>query len=139
ERAAHGIAQAEAPAEGTAAAFVRGASGDRQGDAPPRPRRRGAGDERPHRAHRRAPAGCVQSSAGSSPPRLMDPFQREHHTLGIASLIEEGRSLRSRLDRGETGPGTLTAVRAWQQGCAAAINELSGGSKAHWLSRAFSE
>ena len=29
-------------------------------------------------------------------------------------------------------------VRIWQADCAAAINELSGGSKAHWLSRAYS-
>jgi hypothetical protein len=29
-------------------------------------------------------------------------------------------------------------VRIWQYDCAAAINELSGGSKAHWLSRAYS-
>jgi hypothetical protein len=29
-------------------------------------------------------------------------------------------------------------VRIWQNDCAAAINDLSGGSKAHWLSRAFS-
>ena len=29
-------------------------------------------------------------------------------------------------------------IRAWQQDCAAAINQLSGGSKAHWLARAYS-
>ena len=32
----------------------------------------------------------------------------------------------------------LAATRAWQQDCAAAINQLSGGSKAHWLARAYS-
>jgi hypothetical protein len=31
------------------------------------------------------------------------------------------------------------ANRAWQQDCGVAINQLSGGSKAHWLARAFSE
>jgi hypothetical protein len=30
-------------------------------------------------------------------------------------------------------------LRIWQRDCAALINELSGGSKAHWLSRAYSE
>ena len=30
------------------------------------------------------------------------------------------------------------ATRAWQQDCAAAINQLSGLSKAHWLARAYS-
>jgi hypothetical protein len=29
-------------------------------------------------------------------------------------------------------------VRIWQRDCAAAINELSGGNKSHWLSRAYS-
>src|SRR5262249_33954709 len=29
-------------------------------------------------------------------------------------------------------------IRFWQADCAAAVNELSGGSKAHWLSRAYS-
>lgn len=32
----------------------------------------------------------------------------------------------------------IDVLRAWQQDCAAAINQLSGGSKAHWLSRAYS-
>ena len=31
------------------------------------------------------------------------------------------------------------ANRAWQQDIGVAINQLSGGSKAHWLARAFSE
>ncbi|MFI4978230.1 MAG: hypothetical protein ACHQC8_06105 [Solirubrobacterales bacterium] len=31
------------------------------------------------------------------------------------------------------------AIRAWQQDCAAVINQLSGGSKAHWLARAYSD
>jgi len=30
-------------------------------------------------------------------------------------------------------------MRIWQNDCAALINELSGGSKAHWLSRAYSQ
>jgi hypothetical protein len=30
------------------------------------------------------------------------------------------------------------AVRIWQNDCAALVNELSGGAKSHWLSRAFS-
>jgi hypothetical protein len=31
------------------------------------------------------------------------------------------------------------ATRVWQQDCAAAIHQLAGGSKAHWLSRSFSD
>lgn len=33
----------------------------------------------------------------------------------------------------------MHATRAWQQRCAVIVQELSGGSKAHWLARAFSE
>jgi hypothetical protein len=45
----------------------------------------------------------------------------------LDGLVRRGRSLIG-------GPD----VRIWQSDCAAAINELSGGSKAHWLSRAYS-
>jgi hypothetical protein len=31
------------------------------------------------------------------------------------------------------------ALRAWQQDCAAAVRRLSGGSKSHWLARAYGE
>ena len=47
-----------------------------------------------------------------------------------------GRQIAERL---KTTPDAAVDIRAWQQDCAAAINELSGGSKAHWLSRAFSQ
>ena len=36
------------------------------------------------------------------------------------------------------GTTVVADVRIWQRDCAAAINQLSGGSKAHWLSRAYS-
>jgi hypothetical protein len=39
---------------------------------------------------------------------------------------------------GPYGSADDADVRIWQYDCAAAINELSGGSKAHWLSRAYS-
>ena len=42
-------------------------------------------------------------------------------------LVRRGRALTG-------GPD----VRIWQADCAAAITELSGGNKAHWLSRAYS-
>jgi hypothetical protein len=53
-------------------------------------------------------------------------------------LIDQGREL-----LGLAGDARITngfgAGRAWQTECAAVINELSGGSKAHWLSRAYSQ
>jgi len=60
----------------------------------------------------------------------MDDHLRAHRDAALMlldRLIRRGREL-------SDGIG----VRLWQQDCAAAINELSGGSKAHWLSRAYS-
>src|SRR5215470_8256323 len=64
--------------------------------------------------------------------------QRDVALLHLETLIRRGRELQqppsgvSLDDR----PGDM---RAWQQQCADAIHHLSGGSKAHWLSRAFSD
>jgi hypothetical protein len=57
--------------------------------------------------------------------------QRDTALREIEALIERGCQIR--------GIGSVDAMRAWQRDCAAAINHLSGGSKAHWLSRAYSE
>ena len=51
-------------------------------------------------------------------------------------LTVRGRQIAERL---RTTPDSAVDIRGWQQDCAAAINELSGSSKAHWLSRAFSQ
>jgi hypothetical protein len=48
----------------------------------------------------------------------------------LDQLIDEGARL---------GHRPLDAHRRWQAECAALVNELSGGSKAHWLSRAYSQ
>jgi len=57
--------------------------------------------------------------------------QRDTALREIETLIERGCQIRA--------VGSVDATRAWQRDCAAAINQLSGGSKAHWLSRAYSE
>src|SRR5437870_3615921 len=67
---------------------------------------------------------------------LMDENENLRHqrdtALGqIESLIRRGRQI------GNTP--SVEGSRAWQQDCAAAINQLSGGSKAHWLARAYSQ
>jgi hypothetical protein len=59
--------------------------------------------------------------------------QRDVALLHLESLIGRGRELQS------SGDARADDLRAWQQQCGAAITHLSGGSKAHWLSRAFSE
>jgi hypothetical protein len=57
----------------------------------------------------------------------------------LDGLIRRGRRLRETLAEDPSDKSALVANRAWQQDCGVAINQLSGGSKAHWLARAFSE
>ena len=54
-------------------------------------------------------------------------------------LIRRGRELRAHLTTDPAGGSTLASTRIWQKDCGALIYQLSGGSKAHWLARAFSE
>jgi hypothetical protein len=56
--------------------------------------------------------------------------QRDTALGQLEALIRRGGELRN--------TQAVDATRAWQQDCAAAINQLSGGSKAHWLARAYS-
>jgi hypothetical protein len=63
----------------------------------------------------------------------------------IGRGIELSNELKTLAERGacpgaDSAAVTLAAdeIRAWQQDCAVAVNELSGLSKAHWLARAFS-
>jgi hypothetical protein len=57
----------------------------------------------------------------------------------LESLIRRGRRIREALAADANDKSALVANRAWQQDIGVAINQLSGGSKAHWLARAFSE
>jgi len=57
----------------------------------------------------------------------------------LDGLIRRGRKLREALASDPADKSALVANRAWQQDIGVAINQLSGGSKAHWLARAFSE
>ncbi len=65
--------------------------------------------------------------------------QIDSNLLHLDGLIRRGRRLRETLAEDPSNPSALVANRAWQQDCGVAINQLSGGSKAHWLARAFSE
>jgi hypothetical protein len=51
------------------------------------------------------------------------------------------RELQQLTDRGRQLKAVpqIDAVRAWQHDCAGLVHELSGGSKAHWLARAYSD
>jgi hypothetical protein len=61
------------------------------------------------------------------------------YLLRLDHLIERGRGLRGQLAADWSTPAPIANLRAWQQECGVIVNELSGGSKAHWLARAFSE
>src|ERR1700687_955270 len=72
----------------------------------------------------------------------MDESRRAHIDSNLShldGLIRRGRQLRETLAEDPSNKSALVANRAWQQDCGIAINQLSGGSKAHWLARAFSE
>jgi len=57
----------------------------------------------------------------------------------LNSLIRRGRELRVLLAADPSSNAALAETRIWQKDCVAAVNQLSGGSKAHWLSRAYSQ
>ena len=57
----------------------------------------------------------------------------------LDGLIRRGRGLRDALAADPSNSSAIAATRAWQEDCGVTINQLSGGSKAHWLARSFSE
>src|SRR5438445_511238 len=87
---------------------------------------------------RRKPCASTSIRSPSSfstrrPPLLMDETLRHQRATALGqleALIRRGRDIKN--------TRVADAIRAWQQDCAAAINQLSGGSKAHWLARAYS-
>jgi hypothetical protein len=65
--------------------------------------------------------------------------QIETYLSHLNVLIQHGASLRETLENDPSNKQTIAATRAWQEDCGVTINQLSGGSKAHWLARSFSE
>jgi hypothetical protein len=59
--------------------------------------------------------------------------------LSVSDLIRRGRALRAALMERPDDRSTAAETRIWQHDCEAVMTQLSGGSKAHWLSRAYSE
>ena len=57
----------------------------------------------------------------------------------LDGLTARGRQLRDALAKDASDRSVMAATRAWQEECGVTINQLSGGSKAHWLARAFSQ
>jgi hypothetical protein len=65
--------------------------------------------------------------------------QIETYVTHLNGLIRRGREVREKLAANPSDPAAMAATRAWQEDCGLTINQLSGGSKSHWLARAFSE
>ena len=65
--------------------------------------------------------------------------QIETYLSHLDGLIRRGLQLRDELAADPANGSTMVATRAWQEDCGVTINQLSGGSKAHWLARSFSE
>jgi hypothetical protein len=65
--------------------------------------------------------------------------QIESYLSRLDGLIRRGRELRGMLTIDPSSSSPMAATRGWQEECGVTVNELSGGSKAHWLARSFSE
>lgn len=64
--------------------------------------------------------------------------QIETYLSHLDGLMRRGRELREALSNDRSNNSVIAATRAWQEDCGVTINQLSGGSKAHWLARSFS-
>ncbi|MGA7505717.1 MAG: hypothetical protein WBW57_16395, partial [Candidatus Sulfotelmatobacter sp.] len=65
--------------------------------------------------------------------------QIETYLGHLDGLIRRGQQLRETLAADTADAAAMAATRRWQEDCGITINQLSGGSKAHWLARAFSQ
>jgi hypothetical protein len=65
--------------------------------------------------------------------------QIETYLSQLDGLIRRGCQLRDALAGDPSSTSAIAATRAWQEDCGVTVNQLSGGSKAHWLARSFSE
>src|ERR1700741_751157 len=65
--------------------------------------------------------------------------QIETYLAHLDGLIRRGHQLRDQLAAEPSDLAIIAATRRWQEDCGQVINQLSGGSKAHWLARAFSK
>lgn len=65
--------------------------------------------------------------------------QLETYLSRLNGLMRRGRQMREALAEDPSNAATITATRRWQEECGVTINQLSGGSKSHWLARSFSE
>jgi hypothetical protein len=65
--------------------------------------------------------------------------QIETYLSHVDALIRRGGQVREMLAADPSSASAMAATRTWQEDCGITVNQLSGGSKAHWLARSFSE
>src|SRR6202167_5714579 len=64
--------------------------------------------------------------------------QIETYLTHLDGLMQRGLQLRDALTTDASDQSAIASTRAWHEDCGVTINQLSGGSKAHWLSRSLS-
>src|ERR1700691_1752115 len=64
--------------------------------------------------------------------------QIETYLTHLDGLMQRGLQLRDALTTDASDQSAIASTRAWQEDCGVTMNQLSGGSKAHWLARSFS-
>jgi hypothetical protein len=69
---------------------------------------------------------------------LLDGLVRRGRVLVQRSTQSTPNTPSQAFSAGSASSAIDVEARIWQRDCAAAINELSGGNKSHWLSRAYS-
>jgi hypothetical protein len=70
---------------------------------------------------------------------LSQQAQIDTYLTHLEGLIRRGQAVRDKLAETSSDPSVIAATRVWQEDCGVTINQLSGGSKAHWLARSFSQ
>ena len=83
--------------------------------------------------------GCQGCARETRPMNETLQAQIENYLSHLDSLICRGRQVRDALAADPSDTLAIAATRVWQQDCGVTVNQLSGGSKAHWLARSFSE
>jgi hypothetical protein len=92
----------------------------------------------PNNPARERPAALRDASRADSSdvpgPESRDAFRRR-----LDDVIRRGRRTGAMLRAAPDDRDALAGARIWQHDCEAIVTALSGGSKSHWLSRAYSD
>jgi len=84
-------------------------------------------------------AGDVGQQPETRPEDESLRAQIDTYLTHLEGLIRRGRQVRETLAADPCSASAIAATRTWQEDCGVTVNQLSGGSKAHWLARSFSE